>query len=295
MSSLKFRHFDAQSAPDFLALARPLAVQDVIRNNQMLLGLLRIERDGVDAKFMACAVEESGEAVLMLVSLTPADHLLISHPVHSEHAAVLIQGLEDNVGLSLFQGRFLTLEAGDAETLKRIWPAIGKGGEGKKLESMVGYSVSKPLPPSYPARDSRVSFLSDAGHLSVLHDWHLQFIKETGVPAPQDPFTMFDKLLKDPGIRKAVLFTEDGTPMSMAFHRKVAHPLVPRIGMVYTPPEFRNRGASTRLMSSLVREILEEDGVSAAMLMADPHASAWRVYEKVGFTKCGDFSMFQIG
>ncbi|KXS18795.1 hypothetical protein M427DRAFT_176181 [Gonapodya prolifera JEL478] len=153
----------------------------------------------------------------------------------------------------------------------------------------------QPLPPSYPARDSRVSFLSDAGHLSVLHDWHLQFIKETGVPAPPDPFAMFDKLLKDPGIRKAVLFTEDGTPMSMAFHRKVAHPLVPRIGMVYTPPEFRNRGASTRLMSSLVREILEEDGVSATMLMADPHASAWRVYEKVGFTKCGDFSMFQIG
>jgi hypothetical protein len=79
----------------------------------------------------------------------------------------------------------------------------------------------------------------------------------------------------------AIVVEEDGHIVSKA-EATVAHPWAALVGGVYTVPEERGRGLSTRCMSALCKELLGRVPVVGLNVFEDNHA-ARRVYVKAGF------------
>ncbi|KAJ3343017.1 hypothetical protein HDU93_000187 [Gonapodya sp. JEL0774] len=293
--SLTYRNFSRSSAPSFVSLVRPFLSRDPVRNNHALLGLEAVERDGAD--LMGAVVDETGTAVAVIVNHLPHTPVLIGHPLKAEPAAVLVQGLVDSVGLSVLVGKFMWMSKEDVEIFKGACPALKEDQGVTSARILVNYRISRDLPETYPSIDpgARTPRSED---MSTFRDWNLGFLKDTGVPPPPDPSAKFDRIMADQRVGRMVLYREEDVPvpipLTMAYYYRATSPSIPRITSVYTPPAHRNCGYAYRLVTSVVRKIFMEQDVEACMLLADPGAGAWRVYEKAGFVKFSETITFRV-
>ncbi len=118
--------------------------------------------------------------------------------------------------------------------------------------------------------------------LQLLSEWGAGFSLDTGVEI-HAPLALLERSIR----RGSLYIWEDQGPRSMA----VASGTTPngiRVGYVYTPPVFRNRGYATAIVSSLSQQLLDA-GRRFCFLYTDlANPTSNKIYEKIGYASVGE-------
>jgi hypothetical protein len=116
------------------------------------------------------------------------------------------------------------------------------------------------------------------GDRDLLIDWMRDFGHEAGVE--DDPAQMVD--------RRPMYVWEDGTPVAVVARSDEVAEVV-RIGPVYTPVQYRNRGYASSAVAALSRAALEA-GARQCILYTDlANPSSNRIYAALGYRRVGDW------
>ena len=85
------------------------------------------------------------------------------------------------------------------------------------------------------------------------------------------------------------LWEVDGRPVSFCWHSPVSDTLrISRVGMVYTPPEFRGHGYASANVATVSQHALDQ-GADACMLYTDlANPTSNRIYQALGYRPVGD-------
>jgi predicted GNAT family acetyltransferase len=86
---------------------------------------------------------------------------------------------------------------------------------------------------------------------------------------------------------------EDGRPVSaLAHHIEVARAV--RIGPVYTPARFRNRGYASAAVAALSRRLLERGAERCCLFTDLSNPTSNKIYASVGYTRIGDWEQHRL-
>jgi GNAT superfamily N-acetyltransferase len=123
---------------------------------------------------------------------------------------------------------------------------------------------------------------AEVSDLSLLSEWGAGFNLDAGVSSHEP------RVYAERSIRRGSLYIwEDQEPRSMAA-ASGSTPNGTRVGYVYTPPEFRNHGYATSVVSSL-SQLLLEAGHRFCFLYTDlANPVSNKIYEKIGYGAVGD-------
>jgi predicted GNAT family acetyltransferase len=84
---------------------------------------------------------------------------------------------------------------------------------------------------------------------------------------------------------------EDEQPVSVAMKTRPTRNGV-SVGLVYTPPELRQRGYATACVGELSRMLLESGWEFCALFVNLANAAASRVYQKIGYRPVCDYDEY---
>ena len=136
---------------------------------------------------------------------------------------------------------------------------------------------------NFPARLASGSLRkAEMSELQLLSEWGAGFSRDTGVE------THAQLSLLERSIRRGSLYIwEDQEPRAMALSSGTT-PNGVRVGYVYTPPAFRNRGYATAIVSSLSQRLLNT-GRRFCFLYTDlANPTSNKIYEKIGYVAVSD-------
>lgn len=121
--------------------------------------------------------------------------------------------------------------------------------------------------------------------IDQVSEWVEMFSREADPGGEIPPALAREKA--EGGIKEKEFFLwEDKRPVSMAKKTRPTRNGI-AISMVYTPPEFRNRGYATSCVSALSKNLLE-DGFKFCTLFTDANnPTSNKIYEEIGFREVG--------
>ena len=119
--------------------------------------------------------------------------------------------------------------------------------------------------------------------LPLLVEWRRDFCREVGHAVGEDHRAAVENFLAD----RRLYVWENGRTVSMAgWAGETVSGL--RLGMVYTPPEFRRRGYATSCVAGLT-QLLLDSGKSHCFLAADlANPTSNGIYQKIGYRSVCD-------
>ena len=109
--------------------------------------------------------------------------------------------------------------------------------------------------------------------------WTQAFVREA---VPHDPAPVRKRVVKGISEERYLLWTVDGTPVSMA---AIARRLktTAAISAVYTPPALRGRGYAGSVTAAIAERIFAEGRASACLYTDLRNPFSNRAYAKIGF------------
>lgn len=123
----------------------------------------------------------------------------------------------------------------------------------------------------------------------LLVQWEVAFGVETGLGQADQAAAIVDRRLD----ARQQFIWDDGRPTSTLGHTAQIAGAV-RIGSVYTPPEFRNRGYASAAVAALSRRLLEH-GAQRCLLFTDlANPTSNRIYASVGYVRLADWEQHRL-
>ena len=187
------------------------------------------------------------------------------------------------------RGRRVYSVMGKEDDVTALERALGRAPEqAVDYAHMVQREVARDYPlPRLPERFTmRGATVSDTNHL---FDIQRQYeIEEVLLPGSTFDAAATRRHLRETLLRQIVLVAEiDGTPVAKA-GTNARGLFYDQIGGVFTEPELRSRGISTKLMTRLLARIAA-DNKSASLFVKWENEPALRVYRNLGFGVEGGF------
>lgn len=119
---------------------------------------------------------------------------------------------------------------------------------------------------------------------ALLLQWLPAFDAEINLEIMEDIERFVTNLLKNPN----TYLWEDNTPVSLAAGRKFSD-TASRIGLVYTPPEYRRKGYATASVAALSQKLLNE-GCDRCFLLTDlANPTSNHIYQQIGYVPICDW------
>lgn len=282
---LKLEQFD--SARSFLERTGPFLERDEAGNN-LLIGLGQMvaqqeAKDGLTAKAWFGAVENS-EGNLVLVMLLNSLNMIVAG-----EGPELEQAVQLAVDYIYQSGREMPGVVGPVEAAgftAREWASIAGKTAYVKMNQRI-YRLDRVNPVASSPGNIRAAV---AGDMELVTDWIYEFAESI-----REKMSREEAAAKaSDNIRSGSLYIwEDGRPVSMAKKARPTRNGVV-ISLVYTPPEYRNKGYATSCVASLSQLLLDE-GFRFCSLYTDlsnPTSNA--IYAKIGYTPVQDSILYRF-
>jgi uncharacterized protein len=101
------------------------------------------------------------------------------------------------------------------------------------------------------------------------------------------------ELIVDSGLKhRSFYLWEDGIPVSLA-SGKLSYAFA-RIGLVYTPPEYRQKGYATACMAALSQKLLDQGCLCCYLLTDLANPTSNHIYSKIGYRSVSDWHEYLL-
>lgn len=124
----------------------------------------------------------------------------------------------------------------------------------------------------------------------LLVQWYQDFEAEACHDTSRISPTVIEQKIQQGGL----YLWEDGVPVSMAGgqHSTLAGG---RIGPVYTPPEYRQRGYATACVAALSQTLLDQGCRSCFLFTDQANPTSNHIYRKIGYQRMCDWTDYRFG
>lgn len=252
--------------------------------NSLMLGICG-QLIGHPERFKAapCLKTVEDENGLVLAATMTPPHKLVAYG----HGGDLDGGtrilVEDLVG----EGWRVPGVLGPSEVARRVaerWAEVtgrGYGLEGRQMVSELR-EVMSPVPERGRLR------LATEADVELVARWRYEFHKEIFGQADREEAVRAARLRIEAG---DTYLWEDRQPVSVAMKTRPTRKGI-SVGLVYTPPELRQRGYATACVSELSRMLLGAGWEFCALFADVSNAPANRVYERIGYRPVCDYDEY---
>lgn len=149
------------------------------------------------------------------------------------------------------------------------------------------YRLDEVVPPVGVPGAARVAGAADR---ELLLGWARAFDREIHLGGGGDAATMVDVRLGPGRLR---VWEADGRPVAMgATSARVAG--VPRINLVYTPPELRGRGYASALVAEISSRELASGAVACTLNAEVANPTSNRIYRRIGYRPVGEVAAIRF-
>lgn len=142
------------------------------------------------------------------------------------------------------------------------------------------------IPPNQPTGRLRLARESD---ISTLQPWMAAFHQEARTGSPRDPA----QIVREDVAGQRLFVWDDGGPVSMATWGGRTDRWA-RIGIAYTPPEYRRRGYASACVGAVTQRLLDE-GIAFCCIntdLANPTTNS--IYPAIGYRPVCDISNIEL-
>ncbi len=234
----------------------------LIGNIQTLLH----HRDRYPERLHLVTVQDNASILAAAVQIPP-HKLLLSKAQNLDALTVIAQDLS----LKLLPG--VAGLAAEVATFVQRWRTFTDQ-IGQQTEVMQIYDLTSVLP--VPPVDGILRLATEADR-PLLMKWIPAFFSEV-VEMVHDPV---EQILESGLKHQDFYLWEDGTTVALAAGKRFDQ--IARIGLVYTPPEHRQKGYATACVASLSQSFLAQ-GYRRCFLFADlAHPTSNSIYQKIGY------------
>ena len=261
-----------ESAADFLQASEDLRGRDPFRTN--LIGSVALSvANGTrkyDQTFWWTIADSQG--IVQSIAMRTAPHNLTLTPMSLAQAARLAEVVAevdpDMPGVS-----------GSAETVDFFvsrWNSLAGTQLALNSQELI-YNLPS-LKIFYVNGELRPATSSD---LPLIIEWTKNFAIDTGLEMPQLESSVQNSIEEG----RSYLWIYNGMPVSLAGHAPLVQTptgTVGRIGPVYTPPEFRQRGFAGSITSALSEKLIRQ-GIFVMLYTAAENETSNGVYKRLGF------------
>lgn len=129
------------------------------------------------------------------------------------------------------------------------------------------------------------------GDRALLNDWFVHYMHDTGMfvsPQPEEAEKLASSAISSGRVR---LLIEDGGATAMAGINAQSGAAV-QVGGVYVPSHLRGAGRAGRVVAGHLKQLAKDGRTTAILFVAS--AAAGRAYEKIGFTRAGDYRIAML-
>jgi GNAT superfamily N-acetyltransferase len=266
----------------------PVLLADVARNN-LVLAILQVLLDDPDLYpvFHLWLAVHEGRPVGLAMQTEPFN-VIVAEPLEHDAIDALAEAVVADGGP--LPGVIANRPWAD-RFAERVTARTGRMAERILEEGVWMLTAVEDVPA--PRGTARAATPADR---DLVRTWIRAFADEALPPGhPQDDDARRDLEidLRLAGRGGGYLLWEDGSPVSLSGHRRIAG-VGSRIGPVYTPPPHRGRGYATRLVAEHSASRLAA-GDPACFLytdMANPTSNA--IYARIGYVKIGDAAEYSF-
>ena len=152
----------------------------------------------------------------------------------------------------------------------------------------LAYLMEEVTPPEDVIGEIRLANTKDR---DLALEWFVAFAAEADV----DNHNLESVVDRAIGDKRLYLWTVNGEVVSLAGHTvavEIPSGTLPRIGPVYTPPQFRKRGYASFLVAEICRRLLER-GFSVMLYADEENPDSNNVYLNIGFNLVGSNSIWE--
>jgi predicted GNAT family acetyltransferase len=261
------------------------AVQAYLRQNaaenNLLLGvlhtLLHNPERYTEPPYLAIA--RTNNEILAVAIRTPPHKLLLSKAADLTALHLIAQDYYQQYQMQLPGFMGLTLEA---EHFGQEWQTL----TGQSSQLTVAMRIHQLTTVQLTAKVPGSIRLATESDRSLLRQWILEFRLEIGEVFNED----VEKVI-DSGLRfQEIYLWEDGEPVSIAAGR-AADPLA-RIGLVYTPPAYRNQGYATACVAAVSQKLLDQGYPSCFLLTDLENPTSNHIYQQIGYRGVCDWQEY---
>jgi predicted GNAT family acetyltransferase len=264
----------------FAPAVLPWLERDPVLNNVLcsLIGARYRGEEPVEPGCLWARVEDDAGALVGVAVRTPPFGVLVSN-LDRDAASALADALADH-DLPAVNGPVDAARA-FAAAWRRAHPvdaAVRMSTRMHRLDAVVP-------PPAVPGGLR----LATAADRDLALAWTDGFVTETGSPHAEPD----DATVRRIAAGQLRFWTVDGEPVSMLADRPPVAG-VPRISLVYTPPERRRHGYAAAAVAALSQELLDR-GAAACMLYTDlANPTSNGVYRRIGYRPVIDAELWEF-
>ena len=172
-------------------------------------------------------------------------------------------------------------EAGTVGVFVEAWRRVTRQSIHEGMRLLI-YQLRTVLAPISVPGKSREATLEDA---NLLAGWHDSFFAEI---FPERSFASSQRVIEGLVRTHGIFVWEHGQVVSMAA-RVAVTPNGERIGLVYTPPEFRQNGYAGACVATLSQTVLDT-GRSSCFLFTDrANPTSNSIYQRIGYEPVSEF------
>jgi hypothetical protein len=237
----------------------------------------------------------SGAAPVFALGTEPTTREVVAAALRTPPWPMLAAGFENPADASGLIDRWLTedpalnefgAEPATARALIQAWRATTAGSTECIFREAL-HSLTAVRDPPEPATGRLREATADDRDL--LLRWEVAFGVETGLGQTDQAAALVDRRLD----ARHLFIWDDGRPTSMLGQTAQIASAV-RIGSVYTPPEFRNRGYASAAVAALSHRLLER-GAQRCLLFTDlANPTSNRIYASVGYVRFADWEQHRL-
>lgn len=120
-------------------------------------------------------------------------------------------------------------------------------------------------------------------------NWYNQFIQEA---APSEPANI-EKTVDYHLSQNHIYLWKNEVPVSMSLATKATQNSS-RIGLVYTPPEYRKKGYASACVASLSQQLLDQGNQTCYLYTDLANSTSNRIYKNIGYKPVCDWNIYQF-
>ncbi|EAW37956.1 GNAT family N-acetyltransferase [Lyngbya sp. PCC 8106] len=124
---------------------------------------------------------------------------------------------------------------------------------------------------------------------ALLFNWYEEFIQEA---APSEP-TSIEKTVNYHLGQNHIYLWKNEVPVSMSLATKATQNSS-RIGLVYTPPEYRKKGYASACVASLSQQLLDQGNQTCYLYTDLANSTSNHIYKNIGYKPVCDWNIYQF-
>jgi uncharacterized protein len=224
------------------------------------------------------AIAKTNNSILAAAIRTPPHKLLLSKAQNLDALTVVAQDLHQE-SLPGVAGLVFEVEA-----FVQIWQNF-TGQSARRTVEMRIHELTSVQPVASVKGDLR---LATEGDCALLMKWIPAFFCEVA----EIDYEPIEQIIESGLKRQSLYLWEDSTPVSLAASKRSEH--FTRIGLVYTPPEYRRKGYATACVASLSQKFLDQGCLRCFLLTDLANPTSNYLYRKIGYQPISDWHEYSF-